>query len=392
MIDKIALIVRNSIKVVMRLLFVFPIKKNTVLIDSMFGKGISDNAKYYINYINSIDDKNIRYVWGLVNPKGQPAVNNVRFIRYKSVLWFYYRATAKVILYSHHLYNYLPIRKGQYNVLMWHAGGAYKRIGINVAANTTKEIELHRYRNRYINAPQNIFISSSDYFTKYNIEEVYSFKGRIEKTGMPRNDVFFDEAKVKEISKRIKEKYQTGEHPVILFAPTFHRDRARTAATLNGMDFDRIINAGEHRFGIKPVILYRCHYYDQSEIRDSRQVINVSDYPDMQELLCSADILITDYSSCIWDYALRGKPSFLYTPDLQTYTNDEQGFFTPIETWPGLVCEDIKSLCESIENVDDEFFRQKAKEHLDSFGSYENGKASAALHSLVKELIIQEGT
>ena len=110
----------------------------------------------------------------------------------------------------------------------------------------------------------------------------------------------------------------------------------------------------------------------------------------MQELLCAADCLITDYSSCIWDYALMGRPCFLFVPDLEEYTNKEQGLFVPIDQWPGVVCKDNDELCEQVRNSDRAEARAAAKEraqrHLRTYGSYEEGKACERLNALVQEL------
>ena len=120
-------------------------------------------------------------------------------------------------------------------------------------------------------------------------------------------------------------------------------------------------------------------------------MVNVSDYPDMQELLCAADSLITDYSSCIWDYSLLARPCYLFVPDLDEYVNKEQGLFTPIESWYGVICRNNDELCEEMvkavsEATGRETFKAMAERQLSTFGSYETGQACAKLHKLVKEL------
>ena len=74
------------------------------------------------------------------------------------------------------------------------------------------------------------------------------------------------------------------------------------------------------------------------------------------ELLAAADILITDYSSSIWDFALLGRPCFLYVPDLAEYETVDRGFFTPIEEWPGIVCRDDAELEDALEDDKDPLF------------------------------------
>ena len=386
--QKASVMLRKSIRGLLSTFFLFPMDDKLVFIDSMFGRAVSDSAKYYIEYVIANDRSDTRYIWGLKDGVPHEPMERVTFIKYKSPKWFYYHAIAKVVLQSHHLYNYMPFRKGQYNVLFWHAGGAYKRIGASVASNNEKQKRLHELRNSYINDPSVIFLSSSDYFTKYNIEEVYHFTGRIEKTGLPRNDIFFSEERIATAAAKVKKALQLGDAPVFLYAPTFRKGTVGARHNIN-IDFEKLVSDYEAAHGVRPYILYRSHYYEKGATEVS-SLINVSDYPDMQELLCAADCLITDYSSCIWDYALMGRPCFLFVPDLEEYTNKEQGLFVPIDQWPGVVCKDNDELCEQVRNSDRAEARAAAKEraqrHLRTYGSYEEGKACERLNALVQEL------
>ena len=345
---------------------------------------MTDNGKYYLEYaLQKGAEDGTRYVWGLRKPKEEPERDRVRYVKYKGAAWFWYHARAKTILYSHHLYNYLPLRKGQNNIFMWHAGGAYKRIGQNVAGNTEKERQLHRYRNTVINHEGNIFLSSSEGFTKYNILETYGFTGRIEQTGMPRNDIFFRPERVTEAAQKVRKAFGIGEEKtVILYAPTFRATKEKSRETRP--DLERARAAAREKTGRDAVILYRCHYYEESSVESGGAIHDASEYPDMQELLCCADMLITDYSSCIWDYSFLGRPCFLYVPDLEEYTEKEQGLFTPIETWPGRVCRNMDELDRAIR--DDTDFQQMDEAHHRLMGSYEDGKACERLYQLMEEL------
>ncbi len=95
----------------------------------------------------------------------------------------------------------------------------------------------------------------------------------------------------------------------------------------------------------------------------------------MQELLITVDVLITDYSSSIWDYSLLKKPAFLYVPDLKLY-EERVGFVTPINKWGFAVCESNNELAKSIENYDSEKQLKAINENHELFQSYETGEAS----------------
>jgi CDP-glycerol glycerophosphotransferase len=95
----------------------------------------------------------------------------------------------------------------------------------------------------------------------------------------------------------------------------------------------------------------------------------------MQELLCAADVLITDYSSCMWDFSLTFRPCFIFAPDIKKY-RDNRGFYTPIEEWPFPVAETNEQLAYNILNFNEEKYRNDVKQHHVNLGSFEKGTAT----------------
>lgn len=126
---------------------------------------------------------------------------------------------------------------------------------------------------------------------------------------------------------------------IILYAPTF-RGYGETTEML--LDFQRcleIFAEQEKRHNDtasapkKYVLLWRLHPNLANRCSEQIQnpsIINATNYPDICELIAACDILISDYSDCIFDGALAGKPVFLYTPDLQQYCKDDRALtFSP---------------------------------------------------------------
>jgi CDP-glycerol glycerophosphotransferase len=114
---------------------------------------------------------------------------------------------------------------------------------------------------------------------------------------------------------------------------------------------------------------------------------NVTAYPDMQELLYITDVLITDYSSSMWDFSLTYKPGFLFTPDIQEYKN-ERDFYIPVSEWPFPFALTNEQLCKNILkfNKDENLF--KIKQHHIKLGSYENGNATKRVLELLNNYIV----
>lgn len=116
-------------------------------------------------------------------------------------------------------------------------------------------------------------------------------------------------------------------------------------------------------------------------------VRDVSDYPEMQDLLCTADMLITDYSSSVWDYSFTYRPCFLFTPDLEEYKK-KTDFYTPIEEWGFPICKTNEELRKQIEAFDENKFKQAMIRHHENLGSYEKGTATEEVAKLYFHILI----
>lgn len=130
----------------------------------------------------------------------------------------------------------------------------------------------------------------------------------------------------------------------------------------------------------------RFHRYQENSAIcvQGDEVIDVCDYPDMQELLCAADILITDYSSCVWDYAFLERPCFLFVPDKEEYTANT-GFYVSVDEWPFEQAETMEEMVKQIEKYDNRIAGQRVKKHLDCLGSYEHGICCELLGEKIAE-------
>lgn len=102
----------------------------------------------------------------------------------------------------------------------------------------------------------------------------------------------------------------------------------------------------------------------------------------MQCLLSIADVLITDYSSSIWDFCITEKPGFIFCPDLHEYAYN-RGFYTPMEKWPYEYAETIDDLCRVIASYDGNVNKKRIITHIKELGTYENGDAVAQILQLI---------
>ncbi len=148
-------------------------------------------------------------------------------------------------------------------------------------------------------------------------------KNKMISLGYPRNDIFVEKkANPDEIKERIKPNLSKTNKKIILYAPTFRDDEVKHNFNIN---FDMM----KKQLDDEIILLVRAHssVEIQGILSDQEFIFDVTKYPDMQELLYIADILITDYSSSFFDYTLLCRPIIFYPYDLEKYTNEIRGFY-----------------------------------------------------------------
>ena len=156
------------------------------------------------------------------------------------------------------------------------------------------------------------------------------------------------------------------------FAPTF---RDGKGAQTHDMDFAGLSKALRALDNTEWAIGCRYHpNLKDAPVPDGS--IAMTSYPDMQELIAAADFLITDYSSCMFDMAISGKPCMLYVPDIAEYTANERKLYFSLNELPFPVAFHMDELYEKIRCFDRDVYQDQVRAFLDSVGNYEDGHAS----------------
>lgn len=360
---------------------VLPISENRIFFQSYEkADGFIDNPKYICQFLFEAYQDRFEYIFALKRPR-DTEVEYIHKIRYGSIQWFYFLATSKVIIVNCWMPDWLKRKKNQLVINTWHAGGSYKSVGIH---RTPERQDLLEKR---INNLVNLFVSSSQAFTESNIEMAFHYRGEILPCGMPRNDGLFSRDFINRSSEKVRSQYNIGKELCVLYAPTFRRNQEEKILILPPLK--KLAKLLQEKTDRDVVILLRKHRWDKNTYDIHGIAIDASDYPDTQELLCCSDILITDYSSIIWDYALLGRPCFLFVPDKVEYEKD-QGVFTPMDKWPGILCHNGEELLREMKELDPERSRRIAEQYLEEAGSYENGHAAETLANYIYRQAINQ--
>ncbi len=257
--------------------------------------------------------------------------------------------------------------KRQVYINTWHGGGAYKRVG----AAYQKETPGKQIRAEIAREVPCTYVSSSNAFTELTIHQSFHHDGTILSCGMPRNDMLFNNDHP-ELHDKIRAYYHLpSEAKILLYAPTYRESKAASDYLF---DCKAIQSALSEKFGGNWFILFRTHYFVMNQLNNAANYIDASNYPDMQELLYAADVLITDYSSSMWDFSLTRRPCFLYATDLNYYDLD-RGFYSDIHTWPYPLAESNSALIKNIKQFNNDQYQKNIQKHWDALGSYESGHA-----------------
>lgn len=390
MLQIVKFIVCVILRLVLRIFYIFPVKKNRIMFSSWGGdKGFSCNPKVIFEQMYERFGDEYEYIWALNDKTQLPAKykNAVKIVhRFPNLSFMFYIMTSKLII-NNHGYNYLPKRKSQILINTWHGGGAYKGI---VNRKGGLFIIVSRKLLKFAANNTTYFIASNERMCAFFEDEVFIARDKFLKIGMPRNDIFFDKEKVRLVSEEIKKQFNLpSDNLILLYAPTYRCGQNVPQDVQNEvLDIQRLIHALEARFGKKVTILSRAHsvFHGNLHFSFNESFLDVTSYPDMQELLCATDVLITDFSSSMWDFALLERPGFLFVPDLENYTAHTCTFITPIESWPFKYAKTNDELCALVAGYSDEENKRKIHAHQNALKSFEKGTACDQVIAKIREL------
>ncbi|BCJ53734.1 hypothetical protein Asp14428_52090 [Actinoplanes sp. NBRC 14428] len=262
--------------------------------------------------------------------------------------WYDALATCRYIVTNSHLPDWFQRRPGQVVVQTWH-GTPLKRIGFDVT--DIRHADRNYLQRVEQETPNWTFLVSPNRFSTPILQRAFRYEGEMLESGYPRNDILFrtDPVTISAIRRRLD--LPTGKR-VVLYAPTWRDDEFYGQGRYK-MSMQLDLTAARRMLGDDHVLLVRRHPNVVDPIPDdgSGFVRDVSTYPDMADLLSVTDVLITDYSSVMFDFANTGRPILLFTYDLEHYRDKLRGFYFDFEQeapGPLLMTSDdvIKSLAE----------------------------------------------
>ena len=255
-------------------------------------------------------------------------------------------ARARVVVVDDYFFPIYVVRPHPETTIVqtWHASGAFKKFGHSVSNGSFGADAELRSRVR-IHANYDLCLVGSAQAAVHYAEAFGLPLDRfVTRLGIPRTDLFFgDEAAG--VADDVRRRYGlTADRRVVLYAPTFRGDRVTEARDAGILDLETLQRA----LGDDHVVILRLHPFVRNRgaigPKLARFVIDASDEPDINALMLASDVLVTDYSSAIFEFSLLERPMAFLAPDLDAYER-ERGFYVDYRSWvPGPVFDDTAAL------------------------------------------------
>ena len=343
-------------------------------------KQYSCNPRYLTEYLleNNTEFEIFWVFRGNVDTSGVD--KRIKCVRYKSLQYYILVNTAEFFITNARTDPYRIYwhkRKGQKYVMLWHGGVALKRI----EKDAEDQLSYSYMKKAKIDSKVCDLMVSGCRFQTSLLKEKFWYDGEILERGIPRNDVFFDKARHPEMKERICRKYGISpDSRIVLYAPTFRRDKSIEPYRI---DWSRVVPELRKIYDTEKIsILLRLHpnligKADASSLINDESVIDVTRYHDMQELLCVSDLLITDYSSSMFDITMLKKPCMLYATDIEKYN---RGYYFDFAELPFPLARNEEELIGNISTFDSAAYDESVESFFEKhIGLCEDGNASKAI-------------
>ncbi len=307
--------------------------EDAVYFESFYGRTAGDNPLGIDRALAELHP-DVRRYWGVADGSIPVPDGAIRLIE-GSAEWWRVRAAARVLVVNDWLRWPYRRRSHQHVLQTWH-GTMLKRLALDRPDVTPRtRLAILREQHRW-----DAVLAQNPYSARI-FRSAYAVRGPIWQTGYPRNDVLVDGARASRVRAAVG---VPDDARLVLYAPTWRDDRDEVLDELDVVAFAAALP-------LDHVLLVRGHSRTLGHGRDVRgnRLVDVTQYPDAADLLLIADVLVTDYSSVMFDYAVTGKPIVFYVPDLEHYSERLRGFyFDLIADAPGPVVRTRDDLFDAI--------------------------------------------
>lgn len=305
-----------------------PKKKNRWVFGSWFGNSISDNPKAVSDYMQKYHP-DIEIIWIVRKPEHYQNMT-FKVIKRNSLKGIFYVMRSSVAIFNQGYMDLstLNFLGGVFRVQLWH-GIAWKKIGDDARKNDGSLKKKFYMKAFHKITNYDLYIAPCDKYASVLESAFKAEANKILKVGQPRNEILFSEQKCQQLKDRLIKSMNCSipEPQIVVYMPTFRDQKQKEESIFNSGLCEEILSLAEkHNF----IILEKSHYKDVTQgsknIKCKDRMFFTPEV-DAQILLASADLLITDYSSCFFDFLIRDKPIIHYIYDYDYYKNEDRGIY-----------------------------------------------------------------
>lgn len=354
---------------------VLPLKKNKIFFLGYYGSQYGCNPKYLCEYIIK-NHPEWDIVWGFTQPE-RHKIFGIRKVRYLSLHFFYELCTSQVLIANYRMPTFYKRRSKQLYIQTWHSSLRLKAIEADaVESMPSNYIRMAKHDSQQICILLSGCPKSTDIFQK-----AFWYNGLIAHTGTPRIDLLMHPDE----NRNLRIRYAIGldeDCHIVLYAPTF---RENHSLDVYDLDINKLCQCLEQKWGGKWKVMLRLHPHMLATPLEGplKNCLDVTKYDDIQELLCISDIIVTDYSSLVFDFAFTRRPCFLYVPDMEEYLKTERHLYFNLDELPFPLIRSNDQLSEVFQKFDEHEYHDAIDIFMNQIGTFETGHACENVYNLM---------
>ncbi len=358
-----------------------PIKKKRIMFESFLGRNISGNPKYLYNQLVKDGlDKKYELIW-ILNNLDEPVEGKCKKVKRKTLKYYYYMATSKYWIFNCRQADEIKKRKENIYLQTWH-GTPLKKLGMDMdSVNMAGQTDINDYKQKFrSNTSTWDYLLAQNHYSRDIFKRAFAFDKTILE-GYPANDILYTENNKESIDKIKSRLGIPKDKKVILYAPTWRDDNFYKKGHYR-MDIQLDLDKMQVELGDQYVVLLRMHYLITNNINIDKYkgfVLNYSEGYDIQELYLVSDVLITDYSSVMFDYCNLKRPIIFFTYDIEQYRDSLRGFYFDFEEEaPGPLLTDTEGVIDSLKSLEEinQKYKTKQEEFYNRFCHIDDGHAA----------------
>lgn len=354
-----------------------PVDHSRVLLYRARG-GFGDNTRAVAEWLHR-NHPELELIWAFTDAIHSSSIPDyLTPVRFNSTDFYRYLVTSGAWVCNSTLPMGVIKRPDQLYIQTWHGDKPIKKFG-NDAVNEVEAYRKGHGARRFCESEIcNYYVTGCEFFVPI-ASSALGYDGAFLRCGMPRNDCLINRDENAALQIRGKLGIPTGSR-LLIYAPTFRDYEKSPDIVKSDINLSQVLDQLEDRDSCPWICLTRAHDGKRLEggmnSADDSRIMDVTQYPDIADLLVVSDMLISDYSSCASDFALADKFILLYQDDIELYNKQGRTLYVERDRSPFFTASNMEEVTGLIANVDEKAILENCASIREYYQTYETGKAS----------------